>query len=395
MFGIDRNNRINIADLNSGDYVFIKKRIRQGGYRDVFVPFDQFSSPGADADGVVTDAYLFGDILTLERSESLPNLTVDLSGLTGDVEPLDDTLLAGNETNGSNIVFSIGDFADFSAAGVNGFIFEGPDNSHLRHFVGGTYIWKMSGGGIDFIDLFDDSIFKITDSVIHVGSQHHSSELRIWNGDVSTFIDINPVHLTASREMLLSDGNIDFHNGSTGWVMTKQSDGSVILEEPGAAFPGFTDLFTDYGFDDNSIDWDAAFSWGNHAFAGYLTDAPSDGSHWVRKDGAWTALNIPQPLYGLIQTVTATTYTLMISAANAGIIQKVGGKLSAGTCDIEVFINGVALGGGVTSLSTTYAEVTHTTDNVYTAGDVVTMTISNLTGSPANLDFVIKQLMVL
>lgn len=32
-----------------------------------------------------------------------------------------------------------------------------------------------------------------------------------------------------------------------------------------------SDLLTDYGFTDNSADWNTAFSWGNHALAGYLT----------------------------------------------------------------------------------------------------------------------------
>jgi len=33
--------------------------------------------------------------------------------------------------------------------------------------------------------------------------------------------------------------------------------------------------------------WDSAFGWGDHAQAGYLTDAPSDGNAYGRKDGDW------------------------------------------------------------------------------------------------------------
>ena len=40
------------------------------------------------------------------------------------------------------------------------------------------------------------------------------------------------------------------------------------------SFPGFTDLSTDYGFTDNSSDWDTAYGWGNHATAGYVTGTP-------------------------------------------------------------------------------------------------------------------------
>jgi len=46
-------------------------------------------------------------------------------------------------------------------------------------------------------------------------------------------------------------------------------------------------LLADYGFTDNSSNWNTAFGWGDHALAGYLTDAPSDGSEYVRLNGAW------------------------------------------------------------------------------------------------------------
>jgi hypothetical protein len=49
-------------------------------------------------------------------------------------------------------------------------------------------------------------------------------------------------------------------------------------------FPGFTDLLTDYGFTDNSSNWNTAYSWGNHASEGYLT-----GSTGVPKSSFTTA----------------------------------------------------------------------------------------------------------
>lgn len=33
--------------------------------------------------------------------------------------------------------------------------------------------------------------------------------------------------------------------------------------------------------------WNEAYSWGDHSLIGYLTDAPSDGNSYVRKNGAW------------------------------------------------------------------------------------------------------------
>lgn len=42
-----------------------------------------------------------------------------------------------------------------------------------------------------------------------------------------------------------------------------------------------------YSTTNNSDNWNDAYSWGNHASAGYLTDAPSDGKTYGRKDAAW------------------------------------------------------------------------------------------------------------
>ena len=33
--------------------------------------------------------------------------------------------------------------------------------------------------------------------------------------------------------------------------------------------------------------WDTAFGWGDHSTAGYVSDAPSDGSYYSRRNGAW------------------------------------------------------------------------------------------------------------
>lgn len=37
----------------------------------------------------------------------------------------------------------------------------------------------------------------------------------------------------------------------------------------------------------NITNWDDAYSWGDHALVGYLTDAPSDGNTYGRKDAGW------------------------------------------------------------------------------------------------------------
>ena len=108
----------------------------------------------------------------------------------------------------------------------------------------------------------------------------------------------------------------------------------------------------------------------------------------------WEAIGIPtgtilDGITGLIQTVTATTYNLMIRAPFAGAITAVGGIVSVGTCDIQVGINGTPLG-VVTGISSVYAEQVHAASNTFVVNDIITLVISNLATDPADLDFVIK-----
>lgn len=58
--------------------------------------------------------------------------------------------------------------------------------------------------------------------------------------------------------------------------------------------------------------WNTAYGWGNHALAGYLTDAPSDGSTYGRKNGAWAAVG------GGGWTVNATYNNIFSDTLGAG-----------------------------------------------------------------------------
>jgi len=56
-------------------------------------------------------------------------------------------------------------------------------------------------------------------------------------------------------------------DGVTAWnSLAYWNDSSGLV-----SFPGFTSLLVDYGFTDNSTNWNTAFGWGDHTLAGYLT----------------------------------------------------------------------------------------------------------------------------
>ena len=100
-------------------------------------------------------------------------------------------------------------------------------------------------------------------------------------------------------------------------------------------------------------------------------------------------------MYGLIQAVTDTTYTLMLRAAYAGAITAVGTRMGVGTCTVEIQIGGTPLGGSSNSATTTYSEQAHATDNVFVVNDIITMVITASAASPADLDFVLKMVRIL
>jgi len=89
-------------------------------------------------------------------------------------------------------------------------------------------------------------------------------------------------------------------------------DSAISSNTAKISFPGFTSLLIDYGFTDNSSNWDTAYGWGNHALENYLiegdintldninaiitdatliTDAPSDGSTYGRNNGRWVTVS--------------------------------------------------------------------------------------------------------
>jgi len=69
---------------------------------------------------------------------------------------------------------------------------------------------------------------------------------------------------------IIGSGAVDSVNGKTGVVSLDSDD--VPEGVSNLYFPGFTDLLTDYGFTDSSSNWNTAYGWGNHASAGYLTN---------------------------------------------------------------------------------------------------------------------------
>lgn len=62
---------------------------------------------------------------------------------------------------------------------------------------------------------------------------------------------------------------------------------AVAANTAKVSFPGFSSLIADYGFTDNSTNWNTAYGWGNHALANYLTQVDTTATNIV--DANWRA----------------------------------------------------------------------------------------------------------
>jgi len=64
-------------------------------------------------------------------------------------------------------------------------------------------------------------------------------------------------------------------------------------------------IWTTDNFDGTEVsNWETAYGWGDHSVAGYLTDAPSDGSEYVRLNGAWAVASGGGTEVDTLQSVT-------------------------------------------------------------------------------------------
>lgn len=77
-----------------------------------------------------------------------------------------------------------------------------------------------------------------------------------------------------------------------------------------------------------------------------------------------------------IEEVEDKDYILVLRMPYGGSILKTTSQSVSGTCTATFKINSTALGGGANSVSSTEADVDHTTDNTFVEGDTVLVTIS-------------------
>jgi len=155
-------------------------------------------------------------------------------------------------------------------------------------------------------------------------------------GGASSWTDLTnrPIVLSSLNSVVNNAGNIDLTAGANITITPNDAANTIALAVSQGAgsgldadlldgqsgayyldFPGFTTLLTDYGFTDNSANWDTAYGWGDHSLIGYLTDITGEsvgdlsdvtitlaeaGDYFRYSGAAWVDVGISQILTDLL-----------------------------------------------------------------------------------------------
>lgn len=147
----------------------------------------------------------------------------------------------------TSILLSLTDSVSFSSHTHDIYLTDAPSDSNEYVRLNGAWSIASGGGG------------GITDHGALTGladddhSQYHTDARALtWLGTRST------TDLAEGINLYYTEARVS-------------ANVSVVANTAKVSFPGFTDLLTDYGFTDNSANWNLAYGWGDHSLVGYLT----------------------------------------------------------------------------------------------------------------------------
>lgn len=235
---------------------------------------------------------------------ALTNLDYAVSGHTGFVSTATAQTISGEKTFSSNPKISNASEAYISAkstgASTNytGFIIYdqsnvyqaqlGYDNLHNTSYVYAKDFLEIAVGTISLYPN-EATIARFTTEAL-------------WLKDIATTpatpsAGFGGFYVKADKPYFISDAGTEYDLTATGSI----TETDPVFTASAAA--GITAT--------NISNWNTAYGWGNHATAGYITDAPSDGTTYGRKNGAWAANAASQ--------WTSDTYGISYTAGNIGI----------------------------------------------------------------------------
>lgn len=96
-----------------------------------------------------------------------------------------------------------------------------------------------------------------------------------------------------------------------------------------------------------------------------------------------------EQISGFIATPADKSYTIALKMAHGGTITETTTKSASGTCTATWKINSTALGGTANSVSSAEQSQAHASNNVFSAGDDIVLTVS-ANATCADMSFTIK-----
>lgn len=177
--------------------------------------------------------------------------------------------------------------------GINGlmewvdFTLESLTNIPPLPTLDGDYILKYNKPALNF-EWIDPSNVGVTDHFdltnigvnTHAQIDSHIGDTSIHYTQASIVItesqisDLQPYLLTELNDLSLSVTWVNVPDINITQSSVVQHEAALTITESQISDLNHfspTSLLTDYGFTDNSANWDTAFSWGDHSLAGYLT----------------------------------------------------------------------------------------------------------------------------
>lgn len=189
------------------------------------------------------------------------------------------------------------DFASLPTTGEAGKIYVTLDTNNVYRWSGSAYIqinnavstsdeadklatardFSITGDVIATAISFDGTAnVELSASVTEAAVTQHEAALSISEGQISDLKDyILLSDLSATNNALSSGEGSLAYNSATGQFVFTRPDLSQFLTSYTETDPIYT-TSSWYTTTNNSTNWDTAFSWGNHADAGYLTSLGND-----------------------------------------------------------------------------------------------------------------------
>ena len=210
---------------------------------------------------------------------------------------------------------------------------------NTTYLNGEIYSKKISGTNavVMLPVITSDTAFRIIEDINITNSDTVSADVTIRTKNNNQYYNLITVSLDSGDTLQYSSGNGWSVITSTGQIKTGSSGGGMVY--PGVGIALSTGASWGASITDNSTNWNTAYSWGNHALAGYatatnamsFTNKTGNISQWTNDSGYLTSINSTQITTALGYTPVTNARTLTINGTTYDLTADRSWTISTGT----------------------------------------------------------------